>query len=458
MNWNIENLASVVSGDLITLDKKAVGFTSISTDTRTIEKGALYIAIKGDNFDGHDFIKQAFEKGAVVALVSKKIETNRPLVVVEDTRIALGVFASWHRQQIDLKKLIAITGSNGKTTCKNMVQHLLSSLTNEGKVLATEGNFNNDFGVPRTLLNLKKQHEFAVIEMGANHPKEIDYVSQLALPDVALITLAAGVHLEGFGSLDGVVETKSEIMNGLSSGGTVILNADSYGFDFWQALAAKKSLKVLTFGKSKKATFQLLAFKQHATSLAFSFSYNSIHYHVNLPLLGEHNALNALASLAVCEAVGFDIEALIPPLAIFSGVKSRLQAFKLPNGLLLDDTYNASPSSMKAGIDALVSNASKSIFCMGDMGEIGKDSIREHQSVANYAKEKGVSFLLCCGEETKDLPNIFGEGSFWFETKQALAEKAIQLINSEQAESCLVKGSRFMKMEEIVNTIIKGTK
>lgn len=463
MKWSIADLVFATNGEIVSSLAMTANFSSISTDSRSLQKGALYIAIKGKNFDGHQFIEQALQKGAAVVLVSEDISIKCPVVKVADTRIALGQFAKWHRQQSNLKELVAITGSNGKTTCKDMVHHLLSSITSDKKVLATEGNLNNDFGVPRTLLLLEKQHQYAVIEMGANHQKEIDYVSNLASSDVSLITLAAGMHLEGFGSLEGVIKSKAEIMNGMNSGGTVVLNMDSPGFGFWQKHAKEKSLQIVSFGKAKQADFRLLDYQQQTTDLTFKFSYQTITYSVTLPMLGEHNAFNALASIVTCfslvESAGFNLEAILPHLASFAGVAGRLQQIKLPNkGLLLDDTYNAGPSSMRAAIDVLVSVSSWSIFCMGSMGEVGKDSIQQHQLVAEYAKQKGVSYLLCCGEETKNLPKIFGKNAWWFENKDLLTAQAINLINAKQADSCLVKGSRYMQMEQIVTSVLKGVK
>ncbi len=463
MKWNIADLVFATNGEIVASLATTVNFSSISTDTKSLQKGALYIAIKGKKFDGHQFIEQALQNGAVVVLASEDTNIKCPVVKVADTRIALGQFAKWHRQQINLKKLVAITGSNGKTTCKNMVHHLLSSITSNKEVLATDGNLNNDFGVPRTLLLLEKQHQYAVIEMGANHQKEIDYVSNLASPDVSLITLAAGMHLEGFGSLEGVIKAKAEIMNGMRSGGTVVLNIDSPGFEFWQKQAKERSLQIISFGKEKQADFRLLDYQQQAASLSFRFSYQTITYSVTLPMLGEHNAYNALASIVTCfslgKSVGFSIEEILPHLASFAGVTGRLQQIKLPNrGMLLDDTYNAGPSSMRAAIDVLVSLSSLSIFCMGSMGEVGEDSIHQHRLVAEYAKQKGVSYLLCCGEETKNLPKVFGKNAWWFESKDLLAAQAINLINAKQADSCLVKGSRFMQMEQVVTSVLEGVK
>ncbi len=465
MSWSQADLLLATGGKSPSVDAsggKNIAFSGVSTDTRTLNQGDLYVAIKGDFFDGHRFVAQALSAGAALALVSEfePFEESRQarLVLVEDTRIALGKFSSWHRQQISLQKLIGITGSNGKTTCKNMVEHLLSSLVPAEQVLATEGNLNNDFGVPRTLLSLTDQHQFAVVEMGANHPKEIDYVSRLAKPEVAIITIAAMAHIEGFGSLDGVVKTKAEIMNGMEKGSTIILNVDSVGFEYWQYMATEKGIHILTFGSSEKADFRLISVEQNTGQLNFRFTHDNHIFQADLPMVGEHNAFNALASMAACFAAGFKLQQLIPPLVNFAGIKGRLQQYQLPNGLLLDDSYNANPDSVKAAIDALVKVSPDGILCLGAMAEIGETSADQHKQIANYAKGKGVAFLLCTGEETKNMPEVFGDKSFWFEDKSSLAEKAIDLIKTKQASVCLVKGSRSAKMEQVVKNIIEGMK
>ncbi len=456
-SWAITDLVMVTEGKLLTNFKQELFFSSITTDTRNLKKGALYIAIKGEFFDGHEFVEQAFTKGAIAVLVAKKQQIEQPQILVEDTIIAFGKFAQWHRQQMNLQQLIAITGSNGKTTCKNIIYHLLSGVLNSAEVLATVGNLNNNFGVPSTLLSINKQHKYAVVEMGANHSKEIDYISKLAQPDIALITIAGRAHLEGFGSIEGVIKAKSEIMNGMVRGGSIVLNADSAGFDYWQKVAIGKKLKVLSFGKSALATFKLLDFKQNLTSSEFSFSYDLKTYNASFAMLGEHNCLNILASIAACVAANFKVAKLLPHLLSFSGVNGRLDQFKLPNGLLLDDSYNANPDSVKVAINTLVTISTKTIFCMGPMVEIGKDSAQQHKAIAKYAKQAGVNFLLCSGTATKNMPASFGKGSYWFASQQELGKRAINLIKTRQADSCLVKGSRAAKMEEVV-TIIKGYK
>jgi UDP-N-acetylmuramoyl-tripeptide--D-alanyl-D-alanine ligase len=459
MKWTLNDLIVATGGELSaqSADKEAVGFDFVSTDSREMSESGLYIAVKGANFDGHAFVSQAVAQGASVVLASEPVEAPVPVVLVDDTRIALGQFAAWHRKQMPLKKLIAVTGSNGKTTCKNMIQHLLSK---QAKVLATQGNLNNDFGVPRTLLQLTAEHEFAVVEMGANHHKEIEYLTQLAKPDIAIITLAAGAHLEGFGSLEGVIHTKAEILSGLQDKvGVAVLNTDSPGFDVWQDMCRERELSVLTFGATAIADVHYEQFEQSSDVIEFdviSTADKMIHqgkFHVVAPMLGEHNAMNACAALTAAMACGFKLETLTPNLADFGGVSGRLQKVSLPNGILIDDSYNANPDSMKAALRTLVALPGKSMACLGAMAEIGETSASAHAEVASYAKSLGVSYLLIYGEAAKPMIDAFGEGAFWFESHQALTDKAIELIEKDGINHCLVKGSRSSKMETVAQGI-----
>ncbi len=455
--WRIEQLVEATHGkafpEQTTLD---IGFDSISTDSRCIDKHGLYVAIKGENFDGHAFIASAIEQGAVAALVSE-VSTQPlsiPQILVADTRLALGDFARWHRNHLSQVNIAAITGSNGKTTCKEMVSYLLSQHYSNAQILSTQGNLNNDFGVPRTLLQLTAQHQFAVVEMGANHLKEIDYLSKMTRPSVALITIAAGAHLEGFGSLQSVIEAKSEMMNGMAKGSTIVLNMDSPGFEFWVEKANRLSLKVVSFGLNAKADYVVSEVAQQATSLQFMFKYQQQSHSVSLPMLGKHNALNALASLIVCSKMtGMGIERLTHSFEGFSGINGRLQQTKLPNGLLIDDSYNANPDSVKAAINALVSISKSPLLCLGAMAEIGQDSLQAHADIAEFAKQSGVKYCLCYGEGAKATPSHFGSNAKWFETHAALANYARTLIDKNLVDSCLVKGSRSAQMDRVVDTL-----
>lgn len=457
MTWNLIDLVEathgVLAGEL--LGDEPVVFTSVSTDTRTLKSGALYIAIKGEHFDGHAFIGDAVRQGAVAVLISEPMETVVPAVLVDDTRIAFGQFAAWHRQKMSLKGLIGVTGSNGKTTTKALLAHILSK---HASVLATQGNFNNDFGLPRTLLELSTSDDYAVIEMGANHRKEIAYLTQLAKPDVAVITLAAGAHLEGFGSLQGVIETKGEILEGVREGGMGVLNTDSPGFEYWVEKSQQLGISVMTFGQARFANVQVTDFKQSENQITFTLDLNwqTVRQSevVTMPVLGFHNAMNAAAAVAACLAIGLSWCEIQPGLVDFNGVSGRLQQSKLPNGVLIDDSYNANPSSVKAAIEALTQLPGKSAVCLGGMAELGDESEAMHQDVAVFAKEKGVNSLLLFGDATHCMKVTFGKGALWFDAHDALSAEAIRLLEQDKIQNILIKGSRSAKMERVSQKIL----
>lgn len=465
-SWSLDDLASSTDGDLVgpLAETHSVKFSSVSTDTRTLQPGALYIAIKGDNFDGHKFIAEAVKQGAVAVLISEEVDSIVPGVMVDDTRIALGQFARWHRLQMPVKTLVAVTGSNGKTTIKTLLESLFSSA---GNTLATEGNLNNDFGVPRTLLNLRPEHEYAVIEMGANHPLEISYLTALALPDIAMINNASGAHLEGFGSLQGVINTKGEIYQGLNQrladhSGIAIVNTDSPGYEDWLAsLAGLGVSNIVQFGVAEQADFRVsdCQVAEKGIGIRFKLNFNQQSYDVEMPVLGFHNAMNAAACVAIANAAGLTWQQIQPGLASFTGVSGRLQKTKIVTGWLVDDSYNANPESVKAGISALVSLPGEAVVCLGAMAEIGDESEQAHEEVALFAKAKGVQQLYVLGEGAKNMPNAFGENGYYFDNHQALAQAVAEQIQLAKCENkllnILVKGSRSAKMELVSEELLK---
>ncbi|VAW48051.1 UDP-N-acetylmuramoyl-tripeptide--D-alanyl-D-alanine ligase [hydrothermal vent metagenome] len=462
-SWALVDLQYAVDGEFIgALDHdQRVRFTSISTDSRTLKAGALYIAIKGENFDGHDFITQAIQQGAVAVLVSEVIKSIVPAVLVEDTKLALGQFAKWHRKQMPVKKLIAVTGSNGKTTTKSL---LLNIFQNVGNTLATEGNLNNDLGVPRTLLNLRPEHDYAIIEMGANHRNEISYLTHLAEPDIALITNAANAHLEGFGSLQGVVEAKGEIFQGLNQtcikkDGVAVINMDSNGYLDWvQMIKSLGVQKIVRFGLAKKADIIISALKTSEQGVQFKLTIYGVSYAVKMPVLGAHNAHNAAACVAIALSSGLSWGEIQPGLTRFTGVAGRLQKQAITTGWLIDDSYNANPESVKAGINTLVSQSGYSILCLGAMAELGEGCMDAHQGIARYAKQKGVDYLLVYGQATQQMPEIFGHQSAYFESHERLAQHVADLLTTQMQAgknvNVLVKGSRSAQMEKVSNLLL----
>lgn len=452
--WEVTQLQASVQGEWLGAFSAAARFYGVSTDSRQICPGDLYVAIKGERFDGHAFIAEAVRQGAAAVLVSEPVACAVPAIRVSDTRLALGQFARWHRRRMPLKKLIAVTGSNGKTTTKAM---LLNLFANVGKTLATEGNLNNDFGVPRTLLKLRPEHEYAVIEMGANHPQEIEYLTLLAEPDIALLNNASGAHLEGFGSLEGVIATKGEIFLGLNclhGNGWAILNTDSPGFDYWQAETARLQIEnVLSFGEAESADVRLLSYDADSENSHFELSVKGQVQTVTMPLLGKHNALNAAACVAACLAAGLEWRQILPGLLSFGGVAGRLQKTALPHGWLIDDSYNANPASVKAGIDTLVSLPGAALLCLGAMGELGSDTLEAHRDIARYAQHKGVAYLLVYGEACQVMPDVFGAQARYFESHEALVKEALRLLQSQRVNNVLVKGSRSAHMEKVVEPL-----
>lgn len=469
-SWTIEQLCDSTDGDLLgpLFEPGTVQFSSISTDTRTIQPGALYIAIKGERFDGHAFIEQAVKQGAVAVLVSEAVDTLVPGVLVEDTRIALGEFAKWHRLQMPVKKLIAVTGSNGKTSVKTLLNEIFSGV---GKTLATEGNLNNDFGVPRTLLNLRPEHEFAVIEMGANHLHEIGYLTALALPDVAIVNNAAGAHLEGFGSLQGVIDTKGEIFQGLNQiagrpSGVAVINTDSAGYEDWQQMLKDWQVSdVRRFGTSDEADVKLTDFSVQqgvAEGIEFSLTFEDQVHPVTMPMLGYHNAMNAAACTTIALGAGLNWQDIEPAIRRFTGVAGRLQKNAITTGWLIDDSYNANPESVKAGIEALVSLPGKAMLCLGAMAEIGEQTQSAHEEIAEYAKQKGVEYLFVYGQAAQTMPKVFGNNSGSFDSHEQMKEAVAKVIDTEQQSqqklNLLIKGSRSASMEKLANPLLEQFK
>jgi UDP-N-acetylmuramoyl-tripeptide--D-alanyl-D-alanine ligase len=423
-------------------------FHSVSIDTRTLKPGDLFIALKGEHFDGHDFIKKAEEAGAIAALVSQEVTTRLPLLQVSDTRIGLGKIAAYHRQQFSIP-FLAHTGSNGKTTSKEMIASILRQC---GSVLATQGNLNNDLGVPLTLMNLNEHYDFAVIELGANHPGEIAYTSALVQPRVAMITNIAPAHTEGFGGIEGVALAKSEIYESLGNDGIAIINRDDAFFDCY--LEQNKAHRCITFGINPNADFTARNPRLDDQGLAefdLCSPIGSGSIRLNLP--GEHNISNALAAAASAYAVGASIDNIQKGLASVPPTKGRLNVHSLPSGArLIDDSYNANPGSVKAAITFLARFPSPRIFVLGDMGELGDDSDKYHIEIGQFAKQCGVDIFYGYGRYTQESCHAFGKGAEHFLSHQDLVKALIPHLAkpSQGKKTCLIKGSLTAKMGTVV--------
>ncbi len=440
-NWlHLSEVANMAQGELQGDD---VAITAISTDTRNLHKGDLFVALEGDRFDGHEFIDGSVEQAAQAVLVHKPVATKLPQVLVDDTLKGLSRWAQAWKNKVD-PKLIAVTGSNGKTTVKQMLSNVLSRV---GSTCYTQGNFNNHIGVPLTLLTLREKNRFAVIEMGANHFGEIDHLSRLAEPDIVIITNAGPAHLEGFGSVAGVAQAKGEIINGVKSSGVAVLNADDNHIEVW--LEKAKRLKTITFGFSVSANVRG-EIKQNNT---LSVSAWGEVLDINLPLPGKHNASNALAVIAASYELGVGLQDIKQGLESADQVKGRLQ-YKagIAGSTVMDDTYNANPASLQAAIEVLCSQQKEPWLVLGDMGELGIEAEAIHAQIGAQAKSAGVKKLFGLGVLAKHAVKSFGEDGFHFNQHEVLGKVLSNQVNS----GCciLVKGSRAMHMEDVVNYLI----
>ena len=451
MEWLLSDILRVTGGRLLGADRVISG---VSTDTRSVAAGQLFVALRGERFDAHDFLDQAVTAGAVALLISDaaRVPADATALVVDDTRIALGKLAAAWRARFAIP-VIAVTGSNGKTTTKEMIAAILKAHFGDA-VLATRGNLNNDIGLPLTLLRLDETHRAAVIEMGMNHPGEIAYLAPLGAPTVAVVTNAQRAHLEGMGDLDEVAREKGSIFGGLAENGVAVINADDRYAALWRRMAVGHAVR--SFGIEQAADVRAVL-HQHGleTMLELTAPEGSTEFRLAVP--GRHNARNALAAAAACLAAGVPLAAVVAGLERFSGIKGRLQKRQgIAGAVVLDDTYNANPDSVRAGIDVLASTIGRKILVLGDMGEIGEASGQYHDEIGGYAKSQGVDLLFGIGDACQQAVRNFGEGARHF----ADIEKLIAAVNKEMGPetTVLVKGSRFMKMERVTDAIVSGEK
>jgi len=443
-------VAEQVGGRLIGADKE---FDSVSTDTRSLQPGQLWFALQGERFDAGDFIAQAAEQGAAGAVVGRELDAAIAQIEVADTRKALGDYAAAWRRSKDIVS-VGITGSNGKTTVKEMVSAILRAAYDDDKVvLATKGNFNNDIGLPLTVLRLRDYHRAAVFEMGASGGGEIEYLAAIAAPQVGIVTCAAAAHLEGFGSMAGVASGKGEMFAALPENGVAVINRDDAFYDYWKSVASHTGQ--VTFGQNAAADFCVSDIEEdvEAGELRFVLRSPLGVRQLLLPMVGRHNVLNAAAAAAAAVSCGFDLDAIEEGLAAMANVSGRLEAVTAPNGMhVYNDTYNANPDSVAAAIDFLAAQPGKRWLVLGDMGELGADAEAMHSSVGLKAREAGIDRLLCVGELSRNTARAWGESAEWFEDTDALSSA---LAESAEADvQLLVKGSRFMGLERVVNSLL----
>jgi UDP-N-acetylmuramoyl-tripeptide--D-alanyl-D-alanine ligase len=447
----LSQAAQALGGKLLGPD---VLFTSVSSDSRAIAPGDLFVALQGERFDGSAFVAGALQGGAVAAMVNADrinelaaISNQQPaILLVEDTRLALGCLAAHWREQFTIP-LVAVTGSNGKTTVKEMLAGILRSAAGSADaVLATQGNLNNDIGMPLTLLKLRAAHRYAVIEMGMNHPGEIDYLTRLARPDVAIITNAASAHLAGLGSVEAVARAKGEIVAGLPGNGIAVINADDSHAPLWRKLAGSHT--VFEFGLERHVAIHA-HWQPHAHGSRIEVTTPQGGFSADLQVPGVHNVRNALAATAAAMALHVALPEIAAGLEKFTGVAGRLQRKSALHGaVLLDDSYNANPASVHAALKVLALTVGKKILVLGDMGELGTDAARMHREIGAEARSLGVDELLALGELSAHAVREFGSGARHFDCVEDLLAALDKDLDG--GSTVLVKGSRFMRMERVV--------
>ncbi|XPF93881.1 UDP-N-acetylmuramoyl-tripeptide--D-alanyl-D-alanine ligase [Colwellia sp. RE-S-Sl-9] len=451
ISLTLSTIASAVNGQLIGND---LSIDNITTDSRSLNKGDLFLALKGPNFDGHKFVEQAEKSGCLALIIDHQVDSPLPQIIVKDTHQALGQVAAFVKTTI-APKTVAITGSSGKTTVKEMVSAILSRI---GNVLATKGNFNNDIGVPLTLLRLEHTHDFAVIELGANHMGEIAYTTGLTQPDVAVINNIAAAHLEGFGSLCGVARAKGEIFEGLSENGIALYNQDCQFANKWQWRLENKTVRRFSC-VSESDCFSSNVVLDDRGCASFTLNTHVGNTFIELTVPGKHNVCNAVAAALIAIEFGASLNDIRIGLAEMQPVSGRLNIHQLSPGLrLIDDTYNANVESIKAATELLASYPGKRILILGDMGELGAEARSYHQEVGEHALTCKIDHLLTVGvlsQVTTDAFNQSQKTGSHFSSKEALVEALHPLIeNEEQQISILIKGSRSAHMEDVVKQVI----
>jgi len=425
-------------------------FLSVSTDTRTLGRGALFVALRGERFDGHTFLDAAQKRGAAAAMVDEQSgaaaeKSHLPLLVVADTKVSLGRLAARWRERFDIP-LVAVTGSNGKTTVKEMIAAILRAHFGDAQVLATEGNLNNDIGLPLTLLRLGDQHRAAVIEVGMNHPGETATLAAIASPTVALVNNAQREHQEFMKDVAAVAREHAAVFEALRPGGTAVINAEDEFAGYWRGLLAGR--RVRDFGVRRSA--QVSGRRTAGSRLEMHASEGDAS--IELRADGQHNVLNACAAAACALAAGASLDSVAKGLAAFRPVSGRMQRLASRSGAsLIDDSYNANPDSVRAAIDVLAAEPGRKFLLLGDMGEVGERGVEFHREIGRYARERGIDRVYATGELCRAAVEAFGEGARHFAGIEDLIAAAQKEVVANTA--ALVKGSRFMCMERVAQAL-----
>lgn len=421
-----------------------ITFTGITTDSRQIAPGMMFAALPGQTFDGHDYIQQAMELGAVAVLVCRKVETSLPVVRVDDVLAALGTLAGYWRMQCPAK-VVGITGSNGKTTVKEMVANILRQ---NNTVLATGGNFNNELGLPLTIFELNRSHDYAVLELGASNPGDIAYLAAIAQPDVGVITNIGPAHLQGFINVEGVAAAKGELYAALPGHGAAIINAAEPWVELWQNINTAGTIYYFN-GDGENH----IRARHSEEDVVVSTPVGD--FVLQLPLPGEHNLTNALAATATCLALDVPLDEIRAGLETVKPVPGRLSLVRSKAGwTVIDDTYNANPASLYAALQVLANQGGEPWLVLGDMKELGTNSRKMHAELGDAARSLGVKRLFALGEASTATVDAFGDKATHFSSRDRLIEALRSQLKPGVA--CLVKGSRSMGMEHVVSAISNG--
>ena len=452
LNWTIRQLVKALPEAQQLGDVSAIQapIEQIVTDSRLARSGSVFVALIGEKYDAHDFVGQVAQQGAMLAIVSKPLNVNIPQLVVEDTKVAYGLIAKCWREQFNVP-VIAVGGSNGKTTTKEMIAAILSKACGPDAVLWTQGNLNNDIGVPHTLLRLRAHHTMAVIEMGMNHPGEMQWLAHITQPTVALVNNAQREHQEFMATVEAVAQENGSVFKALNANGMAVFPANTDYNDLWKGLAGHVSTR--TFGWVDADV--TIASTATSGGQRIQVTCNGITAGTTLHALGNHNALNAAAAISCTMAAGLSLEESVQGISEFLPVNGRMQPVAIGDQTtLINDTYNANPDSVLAAIDVIASMAAPQILVLGDMGEVGDQGPQFHREVGLYAKQKNIHALMTLGQLSESATQAFGRGAQHFDGMETLINELKKRVNL-QPLTVLVKGSRFMKMERVVQALMQ---
>lgn len=442
----LSQLTDVLDATLVGTD---VEINAVSTDTRTIAPGAMFVALIGEQFDAHDFAEKAVEAGASALLVSRQLPFAIPQLVVADTKIALGLLGAYVHQACQTPT-VAITGSCGKTTVKEMVASIMAQ---QGQVLFTAGNFNNEIGVPLTLLRSTREDDYAVIELGANHIGEIAYTTQLVKPQVALVNNVAAAHLEGFGSIDGVKQAKGEIYQGLPPSGVAVVNLDSHGDEFWIDVLADKQVKTFSLTDRTADYFADSIVLNEQGEATFTLHTSQDSEVIKLGIIGKHNVSNALAATALSVELGASLAMVRVGLANLAKIKGRVEVVDLSDTIkLIDDSYNASVPAMKAAADLLSSFNGTKWLILGNMAELGDESLALHRQVGEHAAPLNFEYVLTYGADAKAISQVC-QGTHFTSHEDMVDFIKQQMHHLSGPQVLLVKGANSAGMSKVATAL-----